>query len=239
MPLAYYRLSPTMFVRLMITIWTAYIVAFVPNYQKAAYQNTPARDYGYYDSHGQNNAGYPAGEGYPVIKSADDIKLYDNYVIEIEAENLQETHLYEYLLDGKMFMSPIGRLVNNNLSDYGIGQYYIATLASGEKLLLLLDDTAISIPHSGKFTLPVGKTCRAKSNRFYVQIQEKYQLTEDEIVEYVDMAGHWRDGEQIKQMEKKKTYLYLGTMAGMVLLQILLHVVFSRKMKAMTDVIEK
>lgn len=236
MPLAYFRLSPIMFVRLMITIWIAYIVAFVPNYQKTAYKNTPARNYGYYD---EDNAGYPAGQGYPVINSAEDIKLHDNYVIEIYAENLQETHLYEYLLKGEMFMSPIGRLVNNNLSDYGIGQYYIATLENGDRLLLLLDDTAIDIPNSGKFTLPVGKTCRAKSNRFYAQIQDKYQLLGDDCVEYVDMSGRWREGEQVKEMEKKKTYLYLGTMVVMVLVQILLHVAFLRKIKEMTEVVEK
>lgn len=231
MPLVFYRLSPTMVLRLIITVWTAFIVAFVPNYQRIAYQDTPARDYHYYDCYDNDNAGYPAGEGYPMIQSVKEIQLYDNYVIQVDVKNLEQTQVYEYLLDGKMFGSVIGRAVNNNISDYGIGQYYIATLENGEKLLLLLDDTAIRIPKSGKMVLPIGKTCRSKTNRFFSEIQEKYQLPEGEIIEYVDMAGRWRESEQAQDMEDKKTYLYLGTMVGMIVLQVVIHVIYINIMK--------
>lgn len=240
MPLAYYRLSPTMFVRLMITIWTAYIVAFVPNYQKTAYQNTPARNYGYYDGYDEDNAGYPAGHGYPVINSAKDAQLYDNYVIEIDVADLEGTNRYkDNVIGKKVYRGPFVRAINNNLSDYGIGQYYIATLESGEKIILFLDDTALDLPKSGKVILPVGKTCRVKRNSVFDYIQDKYQLSDENALWYADMSGRWREGEQVKELEKKKTYLYLGTMVVMVLVQILLHVAFLRKIKEMTEVVEK
>ena len=236
MPLVFYRLSPTKVLRLIITVWTAFIVAFGPNYQKIAYQDTPARDYGYYDGYDDDNAGYPAGEGYPVLQSVQEMELYDNYVIEVDVKNLEQTNVYEYLLDGKMFGRAIGRAVNNNISDYGIGQYYVATLENGEKILLLLDDTALKIPKSGKMVLPIGKTCRSKTNGFFSEIQEKYQLPEGKSIEYADMAGRWRESEQMKELQNKKTYMYLGTMVGMIIIQVVIHVIYINVRKRIQDI---
>lgn len=230
MPLAYYRLGPSMVVRLIITVWTAFIVAYVPNYQKIAYQNTTPRDYRDY----VDNAGYPAGRGYPEIQSVKEIQLYDNYVIEVDVKNLEQTHVYKDLqLHGTMsggVWGRINRVLNNNLSDYGIGQYYVATLENGEKLLLFLDDTAISIPKSGRLLLPVGTTRRVKTNELFAEIQDKYQLPKGETIEYVDMAGGWRR-DQAKDLEIIKALLLLGTMVGMIVLQVLIHVIYINALK--------
>lgn len=193
-----------MFVRLMITIWIAYIVAFVPNYQKTAYKNTPARNYGYYDGYDEDNAGYPAGQGYPVINSAKDAQLYDNYVIEISVADLEGTNRYkDNVIGKKVYRGSLVRAINNNLSDYGIGQYYVATLESEEKIIVFLDDTALDLPKSGKIILPVGKTCRVKRNSVFDYIQDKYQLSDENALWYADMSGRWREGEQVKELGKR------------------------------------
>lgn len=228
MPLVYFRLSSTMLLRLIITVWTAYIVAFVPNYQKKAYQDTPARDYVSYI----NNVGYPAGRGYPVVHSSEEAFLYDNYVIEIDVENLEETNRYKDNNWGKVvYRGAFVRAINNNTSDYGIGQFYVATLENGEKIILFLDDTALDLPKVGKVTLPVGETIHVERNISFDYIQEKFQLTDENAEWYVEMGGQWRESEQAQAMEEKKAYLYLGTMVGMVLLQVVIHVVYVNILK--------
>ena len=224
MPLAFYRLKPTMAFRVLLTALIAYIIAFIPNYQKDFYQNTPAVNYDKFNS----NAGFPAGEGYPIADSIEDLESYDNYVIEVEAEDIQETGLYKYILEKGIFDSSIRRFFYKNLSDYGIGQYYAVTLESGEKILVFLDDTALALPKSGKVTLPVGETCHSKFNKSYTKIYKEYQITQGENVLYVDMAGDWRKSEQAKDYEMYTGDLYLGTFLGFIVLQIIVHIIYKK-----------
>ena len=232
MPLAYYRLNPIMVLRLIITVWTAFIVAFGPNYQKLAYKDTPAVDYVSYI----NNVGYPAGNGYPVVRSVEDTLLYDNYIIEIDVENLEATNRYkDNILGKKVYRGAFVRAINNNLSDYGIGQYYVATLESGEKIILFLDDTALDLPRTGKVILPVGQTIRVKKNNVFDYIQEEFRLEDENTVWYVDMVGYWRESEQMKALQEKKTYMYLGTMVGMIIIQVVIHVIYIKVSKRTED----
>ena len=224
MPLAFYRLKPTMAFRVLLTALIAYIIAYVPNYQKDFYQNTRAVDYGSYYC----GTGFPAGEGYPVAKSIEDLETCDFYVIEVDVKDMQETKLCEYICDGGMFKKPNLQLLWRNQSDYGIGQYYAVTLESGEKVLVFLDDTALDIPKSGKITLPVGETCYAKFNNSFSKVYEEYQITQGENVLYVDMASDWRRSEMGKKLNKYTGDLYLGTLFGFTLLQIVVHIIYKK-----------
>jgi len=221
MSLAHFRLSSTMIIRLVLVTLTAYIVAYVPNYQKIAYKNTPKIDYGYLSC-----AGYPAGRGYPVVQSAEDAMLYDEFVIVIDVEKLEGTDRYRDNIFKKTYRGAFVRVVNNNLSDYGIGQYYVATLESGENIILFLDDTALDLPKKGKVTLPIGEVIRVKKNSVFNYIQEEFGLKDENSNWYVDMAGDWRSGEQAEKMEEIKGNLYLGTMVVMIALQVVVHIIY-------------
>ena len=59
------------FSRMKDEIAVGFIWAYIPNYQKYAYQNTEAKAYDAYKDY----AVYPAVEGFPVVQSLADIKM--------------------------------------------------------------------------------------------------------------------------------------------------------------------
>lgn len=199
-----------------------YIVAYVPNYQKIAYRNTPEIDYSYLSC-----AGYPAGRGYPVVQSVEDVMLYDEFIIEIDMKNLESTKCYKYnVISKSLYRGGLIRVFDNNSSEYGIGQFYVATLESGEKIILFLDDTALDLPKKGKVRLPIGESVRVKKNSVFNYIQDEFGLKDENSSWYVDMAGDWRSGEQAEKMEEIKGNLYLGTMVVMIALQVIVHIIY-------------
>lgn len=205
MNLAFFRLSDLNFVQIVLSAFVAFSVWFFPNYQQFFYQNTEVREYNEY----HDNTGYPAGEGYMEIQSVADMENLNNFTITLDVEQLEETGYYPYLTQDGYVRGAVGRFLMNNCEN-GIGQMFVATLASGERIMVLLDDTTIGLPKEGTVTLPVGKCVSCSMGHNVTALQKELGLSESCTGWYVDAAGNWRESAEAKGA------LYWGFLVAMI-----------------------
>ena len=200
LPGAIYRLPDHIFVGLFTAAFLTFLVAVLPNYQKSAYANTKPVDYEEYEE----QAGYPAGEGFPEITSVLDLETYGdkNFVVTVDAQTLTPLDFYGRIQKDIYKKSGLWRALNNNDSG-GIGRYFTVALESGERVVIFLDDTSLRLPKEGKITLPIGRKIYTSDN-FSKELQEQTNLSEDVTAYYLDMAGIWRSGKEAKQVENMR-----------------------------------
>lgn len=147
----------------IIAVLLTFFFVIVPNYQKYAYRATEPKAYDKYE----NYAGYPAAEGFPVIESLDalDAVKKRNFTITLDVSELIPLDFYMNIVERTYSTNGFMRMINNN--DFGgVGRFFIAKLASGEQVLVFLDDTTIELPDEGKVTLPIGKYVHLKECSF-------------------------------------------------------------------------
>lgn len=226
MSLALNRWKDEYLVALILTILVVFLVVIIPNYQQFAYRNTPKADYDKYTDH----TGYPAGKGYPVVDSIEEIQECEgNFVIKLDRSSLEGTGICKKIWSEDYGKNGLMRLINNN-EERGIGRFFVATLGSGERILLFLDDTTLNLPKTGKLVLPVGKAVAINSGSVQRLFQEKEGLPEESTWFYVDMAGQWRAGKEAVSVERFRIILGCIVVVVMTVLEILL-IRYLRKIK--------
>lgn len=206
---AFSRMKDEIAVGLIVAVWLTFILAYIPNYQKYAYQNTEAKVYDEYKDY----AGYPAAEGFPVVQSLADIKNAKgrNFTMKIDVSDLTPVDLYMGIVERKLSANGFMRMINNN--DYGgIGRFFIAELAGGEQVLVFLDDTTIGLPKEGKVTLPIGIYKHSGEGNFLNVLRERSGLSG--IDGYVDMAGEWRAGVEAEKSGKVRFLIGISIFVG-------------------------
>lgn len=138
---AFYRIQDSIFVGIVLSVFFSMAVAYLPNYQRKVYRNTEPVKYDKYES---ENVGYPAGMGYPSVKSVEDIMANRKYqfVLEINVEDLRPLDYYRGISTSTYCKTAMNRAMVNNIEG-GVGRFFVATLQSQEKVLVFIDDTTI------------------------------------------------------------------------------------------------
>ena len=122
----------------------------------------------------------------------------DNFVLIIDRTQLKETHTYRGLHDSSYTRNRILRALLNNEMKNGMGQFYVAVLESGERVLVLLDDTTIELPDEGLITLPVGRRINVNSGKSFSKLVERERMEGDAANIYLDMGSAWRNSREAK-----------------------------------------
>ena len=115
--------------------------------------------------------------------------------------------------------------MNNAGPQYG--EYYVAELDSGEKIVVLLDQTLISHSKSKKIQLPIGQVVEKYPTKFFESISSKYDLGENGTW-YVDMAGS--NFINSTHMEFLVVIRFAIAVAAFILVFIILTIVFRKVM---------
>lgn len=218
MPLAFYRLGDKALACLVSSAFIALILAYVPNYQKWAYQHTIPVAYDKYNDH----SGYPEGGGYTAVHSIEEIKQHDNFIIRIDVADLEPVDVYEGIRSDGYSTKKLWRILNPDEKG-GIGRYFIATLESGERIVLLLDDTVLHFPKTGIMTLPVGKVNEKYYKEVLDEVYARVDLDEESKGWYVNMAEAWRKGRESKKMEGKQGNILVAAFIICMVLEIVVY----------------
>lgn len=197
MSLALSKLRGDVELAMFVAAVIAVLVSALPIYQRTAYEDTPNVTYSKY----RDYAGYPAGEGFPVVNSREEIAACEgNFVIEIDMDKLEGLKIYGELQGDCYGTNSVLRVLKNN-EDGGVGRYFIATLGSGEQVIILLDDLTIDLPKEGVVRLPVGRL-NGMGSGLLKEFREQTELSDEELEWYVDMAGDWRKSDISQKAEK-------------------------------------
>lgn len=196
MTLAIYRLPNFIFIELLIAAAISWCIGYIPNWQRTAYRKTEPVKY-CVNMH-NDMSGYPAGDDYPEIKCIADTDKSDNFVLIIDRTQLKETHTYRGLHDSSYTRSRVLRALLNNEMKNGMGQFYVATLESGERVLVLLDDTTIELPDEGQIILPVGRRINVNSGKSFGKLVKREGIEGDAANIYLDMGSAWRNSREAK-----------------------------------------
>lgn len=224
---AFSRMKDEIAVGFIIAIFTTFFAVIVPNYQKYAYENTEAKRYSEYE----NNAGYPAAEGFPTVNSLADIDEAKNrnFTITLNVSKLTPLDFYMDIVGRTYSTSGFMRKIDNN-DVGGIGRFFIAELASGEQVWVFLDDTSINLPEEGTVTLPIGVHKLLGEGKFLNVLREKSGMSEAAC--FVDMAGKWREGPEAKKADDMRWYIGMAVFVVIwISSSLLLFVVTGEKRK--------
>lgn len=209
---AFVRMRDEHAVALILAALLAFFIAFIPNYQKNAYRDTAPIAYS--PMMKTDSVGYPSTDSFPTVDSIAEIEeaMGKYFTIELDREKLIPIDLYLYLKDRTFSTNGFMRIINNN--DFGgAGRFFVAELASGEAVVVLLDDTTIDLPQKGKVRLPIGKSVKVNADKYKNMLKEKSGLSS--VESYIDMAGNWREGEEAKRIENIRylivTVVFIGS----------------------------
>ena len=165
---------------ILLATFIACGVALIPDYGKVIYKSAEPVDYEKYE----DQTGYPAGAGYEELTSREEIvEAEENYIIKVEAENLEATTMYKELSGTGYYIKKTARYEHGN-TEGGVGTFYVAKLKDGQKMLVFIDDRAFTIPKSGIIKLPVASTKKLKNEKVLHKLEEITGLSQDELKWY-------------------------------------------------------
>ena len=171
----------------------------IPDYGKTIYKSAEPVDYEKYE----DQTGYPAGAGYEELTSREEIiEAEENYIIKVEAENLEATTMYKELSGTGYYIKKTARYEHGN-TEGGVGTFYFAKLKDAHKMLVFIDDRAFTIQKSGIIKLTLTSTKKLKNEKVLHKLAEITGLSQDELTYYVDVAGKWREGEDGQKIEER------------------------------------
>lgn len=174
---------------LIVAMFIAALVGFIPNYDRMIYSQTEPVEY--FDA--QNYTGYPAEDDIPELESREEIlEEGDGYTLVVDAGTIKPLHIYLGLSEDTMTKSAFVRFLNKDDNKKVYGQLFSVELENGDTMLVLLDDYAVKLPRSGTVKLPIGETKELLWLDAIEYLTDKYDFSEDELDHYIDMAGSWR-----------------------------------------------
>lgn len=218
-----FRIRPDILLRIVLSIIFAFIITGLVGVDRIYYKKA-AKEWVDFAM-----LGYPASDQLPRVTSIEMIKEADLFTIELEPGQLEPTGIYRRILGDDYYTRRMGVWVET-ASGKSVGQFYAAQLESGEKVLVFLDDSAISLKGS-KITLPVGGMDDYINSEIHDELGQKYGLAEPEW--FVDMAGYqWRSTEYGEQAAAKKGVIWLISLFGSYLLMaVVFHLMINRAMR--------
>ena len=138
-----------------------WVVVFLPPYEKIVYAKSPVLSKEEVEENKFTALGYRGGEDIDRVHSIEDFsgeKGFKNVVIEIDTNELEATGVY-YCIDERY---QLGDREENRLKVFFLrttksyGQFYIATLESGERVPVFIDDSLVNVRKNGIVQLPIG-----------------------------------------------------------------------------------
>lgn len=133
-----------------------FIVLYLPPYEKIVYAKSLVLSQAEADEK-RLASGYKGGDDIQRVSCIDDIQENWFVILEIEADDLEPTGIYRCIEEGetgKIEVNTIKVFFERTIKSYG--QYYIATLESGEKVFVLINDSLVNVHKKGKIQLPIG-----------------------------------------------------------------------------------
>lgn len=191
----WFRLSSKAKTSFIIAFLLVILVAVIPNYDSYLYSKAESVN----DK--EKYVGYPAGDEVPVLEKWEEIvKTKTVFTIEVDASSIKPSGVYLGLSRSTVTKSKFLRFFMGFGNDYetSMGQYYLAELDNGDKVLFFLDDHVVKLPKSGRVKLP---RCEVKISGVTAQIYlaEKTGLPKEDLFYYVDAAGTWRTSQLAKK----------------------------------------
>lgn len=201
------RIRSDIFVKLFISLIVAVIVAILPNYQYFVYHGIEELTDAEIESQGPGACiGYRVAGDTARASSIAEINELQYCTITLKRSDLQATGYYrildetkagvEYGNDRNSFDTKHDTFVQGKVSTFLLnnwgpqyGQFYVATLESGEKIVVLLDQTLLESGKSKTLTLPLGQVVTTYPDVIFSEIDSKYALSEEGKTWYLDMAG--------------------------------------------------
>lgn len=209
-------------------------------------------------------SGYPSTGISTKITSIEDLiaNKYEAISLEIDTKNLKRTGLYEQMQHyggsgtssnfswksnaskGSVSHSKFGAPLHTkqpmvvlwNRTKAIYAQYYVLTLEDGSKVLLLLNDTALPITHSGTIKLPLALWChlfleRGMSEEAFAE-EHGVEPMKDKDIYFLDAATSWGKfyagvKKAHSKQSKQAAVLVITGIVGAIVCTILLFIVVS------------
>ena len=136
-------------------------VVYLPPYEKIVYENSPILSQEEANEKSTMAKGYKGDENIKRVNCIDDLrneKGIISVILEIDSNDLEATGIYQCIEEGassKPEYNKIKVVFKRTLKSYG--QYYIATLESGERVPVLINDSLVNIERKGIIQLPIGR----------------------------------------------------------------------------------
>ena len=201
--------QPVIFFMLIMSILCTIITMGILNIDWLFYR-VESNISGYEEYHKSSSfaVGYPALWDTVRVNSVEDIlQGNSNFTIELSSADLYPTGYYENLLQPAMRWGSAWDAFCARLEGEAVGQYYIAELASGERIVIYLDEKALFLIGS-KIILPIGRHAGYSISKMKEEWVEKYDLSENTWL--VDMAGfEWRRSETARKIQGIREALFV------------------------------
>lgn len=201
------RIRSDILIKILLSIVVAIIIAVVPDFQKFIYAKMEPLTKAEVEKRTvQASIGYLPADDIESAGNVKEIKESDYCTITVKGSDLKATGYYRILDESQVGIKKgTGRktpdqenlkyrsnsfaikVMNNMGPQYG--QFYVAKLANGEQVIVLLDHTVLSKKDSKEIRLPIGRVVDKYPVNFFKSISSKYGL-EETGTWYVDMAGN-------------------------------------------------
>ncbi|MGN6711690.1 hypothetical protein [Anaerocolumna jejuensis] len=199
-----YRIRRDIFIKLIISFLTAFIIVLLPDYQYLVYRSvTPLMNQDIEEKGAYSCIGYPAADDVFQAETVEDLEKNLYFTITINRSDLTPTGYYEILNPSKTGIqygtgryshdTEIHMYLDNDViafveSKLGTeyGQFYVLNL-KGEKVIIRLDQTLLK--GSGTIRLPLGTVNGSYPAGYFEKIREKYGLEKENSDFYIETTG--------------------------------------------------
>ncbi|MBQ6814597.1 MAG: hypothetical protein IJP13_03565 [Lachnospiraceae bacterium] len=188
-------------------------VVYLPPYEKIVYENSPVLSQEEADEKRTRAKGYRGDANIKRVHCIDDLmneKGYINVVLEIDSSDLEPTGIYQCIEEGessKPEYNKIKVIFKRTLKSYG--QYYIATLESGERFAVFINDSIVDIKRKGMLQLPIGRVGGANIDFEKYKVQFPYEDS------YLDCASSFATGPEMQD------FRFMEKMAVLVIIVVM------------------
>lgn len=198
---ALYRIRDDIFVKILISAFIAFLISRAINFDSILYSmQEPTNS----NISGLDCVGYPADEEVIRANSIEEIKQNRYFTIKINKSDLKPTNYYRkvaHTYEGG-YSSSRKDVLLWRMDGKAYGRYYVATLNSGENIILFLDEKALSL-NTKSIILPIGEVSNEVSSDWFEAIQKDYNIKD--VSWFVDMTNNnWRvtgDGSKVATLQ--------------------------------------
>ncbi|MBQ2936164.1 MAG: hypothetical protein II992_12235 [Lachnospiraceae bacterium] len=190
-------------------------VVYLPPYEKIVYENSPILSQEEANEKSTMAKGYKGDENIKRVNCIDDLrneKGIISVILEIDSNDLEATGIYQCIEEGessKPEYNKIKVLFYRTIKSYG--QYYIATLESGERFAIFINDNVVDVKRKGIIQLPIGRKNMITSIDFV-----KYNVQYPYEHSYLDCASGFATGPEMQDFRFMEKMAVLGIIVVMV-----------------------
>ena len=190
-------------------------VVYLPPYEKIVYESSPVLSQEEADEKRTRAKGYRGEENIKRVHGTNDLvneNGYINVVLEVDSSDLEPTGIYQCIEEGASKMIESNKIkvfFKRTLRSYG--QYYIATLESGERIAVFINDNIVDVKRKGMLQLPIGRVGGANIDFEKYKVQFPYEDS------YLDCASSFAIGPEMQDfrfMEKMAVLVIIAVMVA-------------------------